>query len=89
MRLSLEQCERILERLGYHLPSLGMFEHPRPLDGARTYVSEGKVGGPKGIELTFRQGTMIEREWLRDYLLELGIDEEAVTEAFDALESEE
>lgn len=89
MRLSLEQCERILERLGYHLPSPARFERPRPPDRERTYVSEGKVGGPKGLGFALSQGAMIDSDEFRAYLLELGIDGEAVAEAFGALESEE
>ena len=85
MPLSLEQCERILERLGYHLPSLGMFERPRSPDGPRTYLSEGKIGGPKGIGLTFSQGAMIDSDAFRAELLDQGLDPEAVAEAFDAL----
>lgn len=85
MPLSLEQCERILERLGYHLPSLGMFERPRPPGRERTYVSEGKIGGPKGIGFALQEGATIDSDAFRAWLLGLGFDAEAVAEVFDAL----
>lgn len=87
MQLSLEQGEWILERLGYHRPILAdPFKRLPPEGPERTYVSEGKVGGPKAIGVAFQQGATTDRDKLRAHLLDLGIDEEAVLEAFDALD---
>lgn len=89
MRLSLEQCEWILERLGYYRPIAADPLRRLPPEGPeRTYVSVGKVGGPKGIGVAFQQDATIDRDSLRAYLLDLGIDAEAVAEAFDALDQE-
>lgn len=47
-------------------------------------MSEGKVGGPKGIGFALQRGATIDRDAFRACLLDLGIDAEAVAEAFDA-----
>ena len=88
MRLSFEQCDRILERLGYYPPVPDKFERPRPDDagGAHTYLSGGEVAGPKGIALMLGKDATLDRGEFRAYLLSLGIDGEAVAEVFDALD---
>ena len=88
MRLSFEQCDRILERLGYYRPVPDKFERPRPDDGggSHTYLSGGEVAGPKGIALMMRKDATLDRDEFRAYLLDLGIDGEAVATVFDALD---
>ena len=87
MRLSFEQCDRILERLGYYPPVPDKFERSRPdAGGAHTYLSGGEVAGPKGIALMLGKDATLDRDEFRAYLLSLGIDGEAVAEVFDALD---
>lgn len=87
MRLSFEQCDRILERLGYYPPVPDRFERPRRDDtgDSHTYLSGGEVAGPKGIGLMMRKDATLDRDEFRAYLLDLGIDGEAIAEVFDAL----
>jgi hypothetical protein len=71
----LRRRTRFFEELGYHRPT----SDPAEL----TYVSEGKVGGPKGFFHWAPDDAMLDVELFREWLSDrVGIDSDAVDSAF-------